>query len=400
MDGKLAALDSVDPTVVVVPLPSDLSPTAAVRLRFSGALPHDLLGYGIFARTPTTMTLSQFYPVLAPWRGGWLVYPTFPFGDNLVAEAADYTLDLVVPVGWVPIASGTETEYAPQRFRIVGENLRELALVLVKGYESSATAWDGVTLRLYCPPHLSFSVPQAFQVAAQSLTLFTEKLGGFPFAELDMVIVPLSGAAGVEYPGLILIGERYALDPGSDFFAEIVAHELAHQWWYGEVGTDQVAEPWVDEGLATYTSALYFAAHGRIEEKVREWRARYAQARRRNPKATVGSPLWEFPEGVGYAGYVYAGGALFLHEVRSLLGDEEFFSALQEFRERFRGKIARATDLLQLFANRACESFAPLVERYFGKALLLAPIRSCSPRKLRGVRAHPARARGFGAPPP
>lgn len=357
--------DSVDPTVVVVSLPEDLGQTASVRISFSGELPNELLGYGIFAQTPSTMTLSQFYPILAARTEEWLVYPAFPFGDNLVAEAADYTLNINGPAGFVPVGSGEE-KLTEGKWQIVGTDLRELGLVLVRGYECLTALWGNVLLRVFFPQELRPSAMQALRVAEEALSVYTERLGAFPYPDLDMVIVPLAGAGGVEYPRLILIGQSYALDPQADLFAEIVAHELAHQWWYGEVGTDQVREPWVDEGLATFTSALYFEAQGKLAEKVARWQGCYARGRRLNPTATVGSPLWDFPAGQGYGGHAYCGAALFLQEVRGLLGDESFFSVLRRFREAFRFNLAGGSDLLRLFLEEGGERLVPVVERYFG----------------------------------
>lgn len=358
-------MDSVEPTVWVVHLPEGSAQTAAIRVRFQGRLPKELLGCGIFAQTTSTMALSQFYPLLAPWDGGWRVSPTFSFGDNVVAEVADYTVEIRLPASFLPIGSGEEN-FVSGKWRINGENLREFGLVLVRGFESLSSLWQGIPLRIFFLPSLRPAAEKALNVAREALEIYTQKLGDFPYPDLDMVIVPLARAGGVEYPRLILIAEKYALDPESEAFAEIVAHELAHQWWYGEVGVDQVREPWLDEALATYTSGLYFKAKGKLAEKVEEWRYRYERAKRLNPKATVGSALWEFPSGQGYSGYVYSGGALFLQEVRDLLGDPLFFAALRSFREKFRWRLAQGAELLRLFAEINPE-VSSLVQRYFGK---------------------------------
>ncbi len=361
----LLHMDSVEPTVWSIYLPEESTPTATIQLRFQGRLPRELLGYGIFAQTSSTMTLSQFYPILSPWDGEWRVYPTFSFGDNVVAEVADYTVEVRLPAGFLPLGSGEEN-FVNGKWRISGENLREFGLVLVRGYESLSSVWQGIPLRVFFPPALRRAGEKALSIAEEALEIYTEKLGDFPYPDLDMVIVPLASAGGVEYPRLILIAEKYALDAESEIFAEIVAHELAHQWWYGEVGADQVREPWLDEALATYTSGLYFEAKGKLPEKVAEWRYRYERAKRLNPAASVGSALWEFPSGQGYSGYVYAGGALFLHEVRNLLGDALFFSALRSFREKYRWRLAQGTELLGLFFEINPE-VSSLVRKYFGK---------------------------------
>ena len=38
-----------------------------------------------------------------------------------------------------------------------------------------------------------------------------------------------------------------------------MVHEVAHQWWYNQVGSDQIMNPWLDEGLAEFSMYDYFA---------------------------------------------------------------------------------------------------------------------------------------------
>ena len=63
----------------------------------------------------------------------------------------------------------------------------------------------------------------------------------------------------MEYPCLILINNKL-----TGFNREYtIAHETAHQWWYGLVGSDSVNCAWQDEGLTEFSTALYFKHTGR-----------------------------------------------------------------------------------------------------------------------------------------
>ncbi len=356
---------AVDPTTVEICYLVPAGQTFSVALEFSGRVPPfgEDRGYGSFARSPQAWVLAQAYPVLAPWNGSWTVRPALPWGDSTVAEVADYSVELGVPQGWTAVATGREEELAPGQYRIEGENLREFAFVLLRGYAVQPGSANGVLVRSYFPPDRTAAGKTALAVTLDALQVYTELLGPHPFPELDIVAVPLRGAAGIEYPGLILAGEayygRFSQDPL--FFPMIFAHEVAHQWWYAEVGADQVAEPWVDEALATYTSGLYFEAKGRLPELLHYWDNGYAAGRSRNPGARITSPLSAFPGGAGYGGIVYSGGALFLHALRDRMGDKAFFRALRRFREEFRWLIARGARLLEILAE---ESSVPLDDLY------------------------------------
>ncbi|MCX7750727.1 MAG: M1 family metallopeptidase [Candidatus Bipolaricaulota bacterium] len=361
---------SPDPTTVAVSHPVPAGGTFSVTLEFSGQVPSFAQGkgYGTFARSASAVVLAQAYPILAPWNGSWTVRPALPWGDSTVAEVADYSVGLVVPPGWTVVATGREEELAPRAYRVVGENLREFAWVVLRGYAVQTASACEVEVRSYFPPDRASGGAAALEVTRDALRAYTEVLGPHPFPELDLVAVPLRGAAGVEYPGLILAGEgyygRYSQDPL--FFPMIFAHELAHQWWYAEVGADQVGEPWVDEALTTYTSGLYFERAGRLPEVLQYWEAGYAAGRSRNPEARITSPLSAFPGGAGYGGIVYSGGALFLHAVRGRMGDEAFFRALRRFRAEFRWRIAPGKALLALLREESPAALEDLFETWLG----------------------------------
>jgi aminopeptidase N len=371
VDGEMRPWETVEPTVAVVPLSARAGQTFSLTLAFRGRVPEleDAGGYGIFARTAHSMTLAQAYPVLAPWKGEWQVEPAFPWGDAVVAAVADYHVLVEVPEGWTVVTSGREVEVGQGLYEAQGDNLREMMIVLLSGYEAQTASLAGVRLRSLAVPGHRTAGAAALAVAYDALQVYQELLGPCPFPELDLVEVPLLGAAGVEYPGLILAGtsyyERYSYE--RLVFPMIFAHEAAHQWWYAEVGSNQVAEPWVDEALATYTSGLYFAAQGRFQEILCYWQDAYRRARGRNREATVASPLSAFPGGEGYGGIVYSGGALFLHEVRTRMGDSAFFQALRRYRDEFRWDIAGGDDLLRILREGSPQPLDDLVQRWLGR---------------------------------
>src|SRR5205085_810999 len=75
------------------------------------------------------------------------------------------------------------------------------------------------------------------------------------------VQTPSLDGEGMEYPGIVFV----EMTPGSAYgrswahTAALLAHELAHQWFYGIVGNNQWREPWLDESFATFASG--FPAH-------------------------------------------------------------------------------------------------------------------------------------------
>ena len=75
------------------------------------------------------------------------------------------------------------------------------------------------------------------------------RFGAGPYDRYKIVGVPVAGAAH-EFAGLVMLDA--AMTPA---YRQIeLRHEIAHQWWYGLVATDQNADPWMDEGLAEWSA--------------------------------------------------------------------------------------------------------------------------------------------------
>lgn len=364
-------LDSVEPTAVFIPLRHDHLKTFSISLSFETTIPpfpgH---AYGVFSAAPTSISLAQGYPILCAHDGDWIVEPIFPWGDWVVADVADYSVEILVPEGWEAVTSGVE-EGSSGATVARGENLREFMFVLIdpKAYAIAEEEVGGIPVRSYFLSDHREAGEEALRVTVDALKLYEDLFGPYPFPELEVVEVPLTGAAGAEYPGLILASEahygEFLRRPDGLFFPMIFAHEVAHQWWYAQVGSDQVREPWVDEALATFTSGLYFERIGR-EEVLRYWQETYRLGKERNPKATVFDPLWSFPDGEGYGGIVYSGGALMLQEIRERMGDDSFFGALRKYLEAFRWRIARGEDLLVLLRSESRFPIDDILSKWSG----------------------------------
>jgi peptidase M1-like protein len=91
-------------------------------------------------------------------------------------------------------------------------------------------------------------VERTLRIAALSMRRYAAWYGPYARPELDLVEGPsevANGGVAMEYPELVLT----PADPTS------VAHELAHQWFYGIVGDDQYREPWLDESFAEFSAA-------------------------------------------------------------------------------------------------------------------------------------------------
>jgi len=392
IEGKVVEpLLSQQDTVLEVPLSAALDPGAQTEIvfTFSGNLPVDFAGdpekgeggYGIYSSSKGVISLAGWYPILAVYdHQGWNLDPVSAIGDSVYSDTAFYTVDLTTPKEVVVAATGVievEQESGDRITRRYASGpARDFALVMSPDFERHQSLVDGVTVTSYSLPGHASAGETALGIASDSLRLYNSLFGAYPYTEFDIVEAPMRYALGVEFPGLVQIRSSLYEDPEEPVFITTISHEVAHQWWYNLVGNDVFEEPWLDEGLTTYSSVLQYesdygssAADGYLDYL----ESSYAQAKSNGHDAPVNSSL-SFFEQQGlvsdYAAIIYHKGALFFDAVRDRLGDSIFFEALQRYYQEYQFGIATTDDLLRIFEETAGEQLDDFYNQWLDTTVL------------------------------
>jgi hypothetical protein len=85
----------------------------------------------------------------------------------------------------------------------------------------------------------------AISYVNNAIWYFSKWIGDYPYDNFTAVQSALSAGAGMEYPGLTVIG--IAEDPY--MLEEVIAHEICHSWFYSALGSDERRFPFMDEGI-------------------------------------------------------------------------------------------------------------------------------------------------------
>lgn len=168
---------------------------------------------------------------------------------------------------------------------------------------------------------------------------FVELFGPYPFDEYGAVVVDEPLGFALETQTLSIFGSDLV---GTTDFENVVAHELAHQWFGNHVSLGDWEDIWLNEGFATYSEALWDEASRGVDINVR-MESMY-QFMNESPTIPPGSP----PASDLFNFSVYFRGALVLHALRLTIGDDAFFELLQTYVERFGGGSARTADFIDL----------------------------------------------------
>ena len=378
LDGK-----PVDPrlsltnSVIEVPLAENLLPGEKTNLKmdFSGKVPVDFGGedtqdaYGIFNYTEDVLALSGWYPILAVYdQDGWNLDPVKPVGDAVYSDMAYYALEITLPSSSVLAATGVELDHQlidqKSIFHYASGPARDFFLVSSQDFVITSEVVSGVTVNVYTLGDLPKVSQYMLDVAVDSMEIFIQTFGIYPYKELDIVQAPMRNAGGVEFPGIVLIEAGRSQETQNPLLATTVSHEVAHQWWYNLVGNDVIDEPWVDEALTTFSSMLYWEkmyGQGAYRNVQADFRKSYDRAVENDLQGEINAGIDFYGQddhARGYGAFVYMKGALFFADLRQEIGDEAFFSALQNYAQVHRYGTAFGEDLLSAFETAAGRSLA------------------------------------------
>jgi hypothetical protein len=315
-----------------IDLPAPLAPgasaeiSAAFSIEASAGIAES--GAARFGLTNGVLLAPTFYPLIPRILddGRWQTEPAPPGGDTTNSDTALYLWRVTAPAEMSIIGSGTvihsEASGAAQTQTLVSGPMRDLALVVGPLQKSQRTV-DGIALNAYMLAQNAEYADEMLDYVEGQIRTLQDKIGPYPFAELDMVDAP-GAFGGIEYPGVIFIG---VVGP-DDFFEIATVHEVGHQWFYSVVGDDQLREPWLDEAAATYTEVLYFeSVKGSARQILDEFRSYLENAS--GADRPIGLPVSEYDD--DYALVVYIKGALFFDALRQELGDQVFFQFLRNY---------------------------------------------------------------------
>ena len=373
-DGTPVQAEDADNHLLRVPLQSPLAPGAAttIAMNFTTIVPADIgRNYGVLAYYEDILALAHFYPMLAVYDAtGWDTAEPDVQGDLTYSDAAFFLVEVTAPAAVTLVGSGSIVAEGnsgdTQTVTYAVGPARDFYLA-AGDFEATSTTVGETTINSYAPSDLADGAALALEVAAAAIKSLNERLGPYPYTELDIVTTPTS-ALGIEYPGLI-VGTLNMYDVAltsqsglsyADILESTTAHEVNHQWFYNLVGNDQLDEPWLDESLTSYSTYRYYAdrygqdaADGYFDTFEGRW------ARVDGREIPVGMPVADYDE-AEYGAIVYGRGAVFLRVLEETIGRETFDAFLRDYVQQFRWRVADTAAFRALAEQHCACDLGPL----------------------------------------
>ncbi|HEX3553727.1 MAG TPA: M1 family aminopeptidase [Thermoanaerobaculia bacterium] len=247
-----------------------------------------------------------------------------------------------------------------------------LLSVVIGEFAKVSDQWQGIPVDYYVPkgPRAAEEARRSFGMTPAVLDFYSKVTGHpYPYPKYAQATVIDYMWGGMENISATTQTARTLHDARAepDFTSEgLVAHEAAHQWFGDLVTCQDWSNAWLNEGFADYFTALYAGnAHGpdELQAQLDEYRRGYLREdanRYRRPIVTR-----RYADSIAmFDGHTYAKGALVLHMVHFLLGDEGWWKGIHAYLDRFAGRTVVTHDLQEALEDATGASLGPLFEQY------------------------------------
>ncbi len=327
--------------------------------------------------------MSQWYPKAVVYDAhGWHPDGYHALGE-FYGEFGDYDVWITLPHDMVVGATGVlvepeeeikrmdslaagerlEREEGTKTLHFRAEKVHDFAWVADPDYRLIRGEHGRTRINILCLPKHEGAWKEVLGYARDALAYYGTWYGDYPYSTLTVADGYLGAGGGMEYPNLVIISVE---SPSLTRLLELVVmHEIGHQWFYGVLGSNEMDETWLDEGINSFSELRYMEEKYGREGNLFNWpkwldfmpsfgdrwfhQVAYYIAATNHAEKPILTPAHEFVhELVAYQAAAYSKAAWVVDMLRYLLGDETFDEVMRTYVQRYSYKHPHTPDFIQV----------------------------------------------------
>ncbi|CAH1000492.1 hypothetical protein LEM8419_01645 [Neolewinella maritima] len=312
-------------------------------------------------------SMAQWYPKMAEYDyQGWHANPYI--GREFYGVWGDYDVTINIDSKYVVAATGYLQNpeqigygYAPDpaaarpatlSYHYLAPNVHDFVWAADPDYtHDTLRRADGTTL------HFFYQAGEATSENWQALppimdaafAYINAHFGPYPYAQYSFI---QGGDGGMEYPMATLItGER-----NMNSLVGVSVHELMHTWYQMLMGTNESLYAWMDEGFTSWASnevMNHLRAEGLVAGEVVDNPHRRTYESLRGFRGTgmqeaLTTHSDHFATNSAYSVASYVNGAVFLEQLRYIIGEEAFAQTMKRYYTDWRFKHPNPNDFIRI----------------------------------------------------
>lgn len=320
-----------------------------IELDYDLTLPNSTHRLGYYNNT---INLGNWYPIVCAFESGqWNTTPYYSTGDPFVSDCANYNVTITYPEKYNCYATGDKTVTDTNKSTFKALAVRDFAAVFTAD-ANEQSLYSGKTKVTYVGYGSDADVSENAKLSAEATTYFSKTFGEYPYNSLTIVKSAFVHG-GMEYPNLVIVSDNIT---NQQEFIKVIVHEIAHQWWYGIVGNNQITSAWLDESLAEYSTCLFFEDNTTYQlsynEQIKDATASYLlyvdviSSLNGKVNTSMNLPVNCYTSEYEYTYMVYVKGVVMFDSLREVVGKEKLLKGLKKYCKQYRFKIATDTDFI------------------------------------------------------
>jgi aminopeptidase N len=259
------------------------------------------------------------------------VYAVTPNGNHVASNG--------VLVSETPFGPSHTLAHWKHRYPIVSYLIAIASTNYVRFSDYLVTGTDSLEVLNYVYPEDSTDLRAQAPSVLPSIALFEELFTPYPFRAEKYGQAQFGWGGGMEHQTMTFLGKG-AFNP------EIIAHELAHQWFGDMITCGSWHDIWLNEGFATYCAGLRYQYIDQFYWSI--WKRQNIGSVCYLPGGSVYCDDTTSVDRIFSSRLSYSKGAMLLHMLRWVVGDTSFFGGVRNYLNdpKLRHGFARTPDFI------------------------------------------------------
>lgn len=364
-NGKALKYETVG-TVLEVALNKPILPheTATFEMVFNAQVPLQIRRSGRDSDEGVALSMAQWYPKLAEYdKEGWHADPYI--GREFYGVWGNFDVTINIDKSYIVAGSGylqnpNQIGYGYETGKVkrppgkklswhfIAPNVHDFTWAADPDYiHDTYQIESGPMLHFFYKKNLEPKYLENWkklpEKTAQLMAFFNERIGPYPYKQYSVI---QAGDGGMEYAMCTLItGQR-------NYFSlvDVTSHELAHSWFQFLLATNEVKHEWMDEGFTSYISdeAVNIIMNQNQENPHLGAYKRFVKLDSTGLREPLTTHADRYHTNISYSISAYSTGALFLTQLKYIIGETHFNNTLKRYYNEWAFKHPTPNDFIRV----------------------------------------------------